>query len=197
MVALKAELGILPIDIRLQELNKMESLKLLRKIDDILTDKLMASFKNPKSSPSAPQNLAKQGTRLLSHLIGEINIDINNIRVETEPTTFCKNFTSIKKVGPELPSTDTNSEARKPSHIQFVTKLLNDIKESTIAIFTDGNSLINPGPTNAGAVIYSADMNKPPIKLAKAASSYSTNYHGEVDAILCNAIAASCDLTPS
>ena len=111
----------------------------------------MASLKNPKSSPSAPQNLTKQG---------ETNIDINNIRVETEPTTFCKNFTSIKKVGPELPSSDTNSEDRKPLHIQFATKLLNDIKESTIAIFTDGNSLINPGPTDAGAVIYSADMSR-------------------------------------
>ena len=31
-VALDAELGILPIDIRLQELNRMECLKLLRKM---------------------------------------------------------------------------------------------------------------------------------------------------------------------
>ena len=34
MVALEAELGILPIDIRLQELNRMECLKLLRKNDN-------------------------------------------------------------------------------------------------------------------------------------------------------------------
>ena len=58
------------------------------------------------------------------------------------------------------------------------------MKDSTIAIFTDGSSLINPGPTGAGAVTFSAGMNKPPIKLAKAVSSNRTNYHGEIDAIL-------------
>ena len=73
---------------------------------------------------------------------------------------------------------------RKTLHIQFVTKLLNDMKDSTNAIFTDGSSLINPGPTGAGAVIFRAGMNKPPIKLAKAVSSNSTNYHEEIDAIL-------------
>ena len=58
------------------------------------------------------------------------------------------------------------------------------MKDSTITIFTDGSSLINPGPTGAGAEIFRAGMNKPPIKLAKAVSSNSTNYHGEIDAIL-------------
>ena len=162
----------------------MECLKLLRKNDNTLKDKLIASFKNLKPYPSPLQNLAKQGTRLLLNLTGETNIDISKIRVETEPTTFCKNFTNIKKVEPELPPTDTNSADRKTLHIQFVTKLLNDMKDSTIAIFTDGSSLIYPGPTGAGAVISSAGMNKPPIKFAKAVSSNSTNYHGEIDDIL-------------
>ena len=139
----------------------MECLKLLRKNDNTLKDKLIASFKNTKPYPLPPQNLTKQGTRLLWHLIGETNIDINKTRIETESTTFCKNFTNIKIVGPELPSADTNREDRKTLHIQFVTKLLNDMKDSTITIFTDGRTLINPGPTGAGAVIFRADMNKP------------------------------------
>ena len=55
-------------------------------------------------------------------------------------------FTNIKRVRPQLPQTDTNTEDIKTSHIQFVTKILNDMKDSTIAIFTDGSmsSLINP-----------------------------------------------------
>ena len=139
-VALEAELGILPIDIRLQELNRMECLKLLRKNDNTLKDKLIASSKNLKHL-SPLQNLAKQYTRLLSYPIGKSNIDINRIRVGTESTTFCKNFTNIKGVGPELPPTDKNSEDRKTLHIQFVTKFLNNAKDRTIAIFTDGSSL--------------------------------------------------------
>ena len=157
---------------------------ILVKTDNTLTDKLIASFRNLKPYPLPIQSLAKQGTRLSSHLIGETNIDINKIRVEKEPSTFSQNFTSIKRVGPELPPTDTNTEDRKTLYIQIHTKLLNDMKDSTIAIFIDGSSLINPGPTGEGAVIFRASMNKPPIKLTRAVFSNSTNYHGEIDAIL-------------
>ena len=159
-------------------------MKLLRKNDNTLKSKLIASFKNPKTYLSPLQNLDKQGIRLPPHIIGETNIDINKIRVETEPTTFRKNLTNTKRVEPELPPKDRNSEDRKTFHIQFVTKLLNYMKDSTNAIFTDGSSLINPGPTGAGAVIFRAGMNKAPIKLPKAVSSNSTNYHREIDAIL-------------
>ena len=39
------------------------------------------------------------------------------------------------------------------------------MKDSIIAIFTDGSSIINPGPTGLGTVIFRAGINKPPIKL--------------------------------
>ena len=114
----------------------------------------------------------------------EKNIDFSKIRAETQPSTFYKNLTNIKRVGPELLLTGINSEDRKTLHIQFVAKLLNDMKDSTIAIFTNGSSLINPGPTSVRTVIFTARMNKPTIKLAKAVSSNSTTYHGEIVAIL-------------
>ena len=79
--------------------------------------------------------------------------------------TFCKNLINIKKIGPELPPTDTNRKDRKSLYIQFV---VNDMKDSTTAIFTDGSSLINPGPPGPRGVTFRAGMNEPPIKLAKA-----------------------------
>ena len=79
---------------------------------------------------------------------------MNKIRVETEPSTFCKNFTNIKTVEPKLPSQiQILNEDRKTLHIKFVTQVLNDMKDSTIAILTDSSSLTNPGPTGTGAVI--------------------------------------------
>ena len=72
---------------------------------------------------------------------------------------------------------------RKTLYIQFVTKVLHDMRSSTISIFICGSSLINPGPTGTGAITLTAGMNKPPIKLAKAVSSNSTNDHVQVDAI--------------
>ena len=58
------------------------------------------------------------------------------------------------------------------------------MKNSTIAIFTDSSSLINPGPTCACSLTFRAGINKPPIKLEKAVPSNNTNYHCEIDAIL-------------
>ena len=75
-VALKAELGILPTDIKLKEFSRMEFLKLKRKDDNNLKDKLIASLRNLKPYSSPLQKLAKQGTRLLSHLTGETNIRV-------------------------------------------------------------------------------------------------------------------------
>ena len=68
-------------------------------------------------------------------------------------------------LGPVLPPKGTNTKDRKILHVQFVTNILNDMKDSTIAIFTDGSSIINPGPTGSGTVIFRAGINKPPIKL--------------------------------
>ena len=64
-------------------------MKLLRK-SNTLKDKLIASFRNLKPYSPSFQNLGKQGTRLLSHLIGGKNININKIRVETQPTAFAR-----------------------------------------------------------------------------------------------------------
>ena len=68
--------------------------------------------------PSPIQNLVKQGI-----VIGETITDINKIRAEKEPSNFCKKFTNVKRVGPELPPTDNNTKDIKTLHIQFVTNL--------------------------------------------------------------------------
>lgn len=107
---------------------------------------------------------------------------ISSTKLGTESSTFYKNFTNIKRVEPELHlPTDINSEDRITLHIQFIIKLLNDMNDSTTAIFTDGSSLVNPGPTGAGSVVFRAGINEPPIKTV---SSNSTNYYGEIDVVL-------------
>ena len=58
------------------------------------------------------------------------------------------------------------------------------MKNSATSIFTDGSTLLNPGPSRAGALILSTGMNKPPIKIATTFSSNSTNYHAEIHAII-------------
>ena len=43
----------------------------------------------------------------------QANIDICKIKVETEPYTFCKNFTNIERVELDLPTTDVNADKFK------------------------------------------------------------------------------------
>ena len=43
---------------------------------------------------------------------------------------------------------------------------------------------MNAGPAGVGALIFTAGMDKPPTKSAKAVFSNITKYHGEIDAIL-------------
>ena len=48
---------------------------------------------------------------------------------------FWKNFLNIKRVGPELPSAETKTLETldiKTLRIEFVTKQLNDMKDSTL-----------------------------------------------------------------
>ena len=52
-----------------------------------------------------------------------------------QPALFCNNFTNIKRVGPELPSAETKTLEtldRKTLRIEFITKQLNDMKDSTL-----------------------------------------------------------------
>ena len=95
---------------------------------------MIASFTNHKPYPSPLPNLTKQGPILHSHLIQEKDFDINKIKVETA-CFFWENFTNIKRVVPELPSAETKTLETldiKTLRLEFVTKQLNDMKDSTL-----------------------------------------------------------------
>ena len=84
----------------------------------------------------------------------------------TEPSSTMTMFSSILRNKPTL-DIPPSKEEKKINKIAYV------------------NTQIGAGtPTEAGTIIFKNRIKKPSIKLAKAVSNNSTNYHGEVEALL-------------
>ena len=66
----------------------------------------------------------------------------------------------------------------------FINNQILKFQNDTIVIFTDGSCQNNPSPTGAGSLVFKDGINNPPIKFGNAVSKFSTNYHGELEAIL-------------
>ena len=96
---------------------------------------------------------------------------------EPEPSITMTMFISIMRKGPTF--IPLSKEEKKIHQIAYVSAQISDMNKNTVAIFTDGSCIGNPGPTGAGVVILKNGFNKPTIKPAKTVSNNSTNYHGE------------------
>ena len=121
---------------------------------------MIASFTNHKPYPPPLQNLIKQPTRLHSHLIKEKDIDINKIK---DSPLFLEEFLKYKKSRAWI----TISRNKNVRNIKYknvthwvcyeATKLY---EGQYIVVFKYGCSLMNPGPTGAGALIFRVGMDK-------------------------------------
>ena len=94
--------------------------------------------------------------------------NISDVKIEPEPiiTSTTTHNISIKNICTKGNRKDNN----------FINK--------QIQKFPDGSCQNNQGPTDAGSLVFKDRINNPPIKFEKAVSKLSTNYHGELEAIL-------------
>ena len=157
--SLEAELNVQPINIQLQELVLMESLKIMRKT---AKNSMTNASKNHGTFLSPLQNLSKQGKKHLFCISGQTNIE--TILLEPEPSSTRTTLSSIIRKDPTL-DIPLSKEEKKINQIVYVKAQISDTNENTVAIFTDGSCIGNPGPTGAGAVIFKNVLNKPAIKL--------------------------------
>ena len=107
-------------------------------------------------------------------------MEIETILLEPEPVLIMLSLIDRKE-----PTLDIllSKEEKKINKIAYVNAQISDMNANKVAIFTDGSCIGNQGPTGAGAIIPKNGLNKPAIKIAKAVSNNSTNYHDEVGAL--------------
>ena len=84
-IALESELNILPIDIHLKQLQAMECIKILRKRDNPLKDRIMRILETPTAYLSPLQHLAKVGKELLVKITKTRITNISDVKIEPEP----------------------------------------------------------------------------------------------------------------
>ena len=175
-IALESELNILPIKIRLQQLQAMECIKILRKRENPLKDRIMTILETPTTYSSPLQHLAKMGKELLVKITKTRITNITDVKIEPKPmiTSTTTHNISIENI--------CKKDNKKDN--EFINNQIKKFPNDTIVIFTDGSCANNPGPTGAGSLIFKDGINNLPIKFVKAVSKFSTNYHGELEAIL-------------
>ena len=157
-IALESELNILPIDIRLKQLQAMECIKILRKRENPLKDKIMTILETPTTYSSPLQHLAKMGKELLVKITKTRITNISDVKIEPEPmiTSTTTHNISIENI----------CKKDKKKDNEFINNQIKKFPNDTIVIFTDGSCANNPGPTGAGSLIFKDGINNPPIKFA-------------------------------
>ena len=174
--AMEAELCISPIDLRLQELQRNEAIKLLQKNDKYISDNMEKINKGNKPTPLI--HLGHMVKQVLNNISKTLKINTHQIKIPKEippsfETFFIPTMTTI------LPNKFSSDDEIKT----YIKNILDPITDDTMVIFTDGSAQGNPGPVGSGVVIKMKGVLSTPIKLAKAITSHGSCYEGEIAAI--------------
>ena len=143
--AMEAELGIAPIDLRIQELQRTEAVKLFQKHDEYISGNMDKKMKNKLTPLSYLGHLVKQ---VLSKISKDLKTGTQQIKIPKEiPPSF--ELFSIPNMTITLPNKISSEEAVQ----SYIHSILNQITDDTMIIFTDGSAQNNPGPVGSGVVI--------------------------------------------
>ena len=181
---MECELDIVPIDIRLMELQRMETNKILRHSDDCPTKKLLLQAQDAPSNRLTPCSsllrLHKRLDRSLQSSYGDYSLEA--LPAFTVPATNNLPVIAVSNLDLKIGRAGSRTQEQVNAGRIVIEYQLDAAKDSTIA-FTDGSALGNPGPTGSGAVIHMRGLQSTPIKLAKAVHSNSNSFEGELHAI--------------
>ena len=179
---LEAETCIEPIDLRLQELQRAEAVKLIKK-EGTYFNKIL-------TTPTIIQSPASHLTILVKEFIRDLakerQCSPNQIKFKAESSIGQDPF-YLQKLRLVMPTKNLGS-ARKRTEEQtknardYINPVIGKHKNS-YNMFTDGSASKNPGPTGLGIFIQPLGSKSTPIMIAKAVSKVGTSYQGELEAI--------------
>ena len=180
--ALEAELSILPTDLRIEELQRHETGKLLTKEEEYIKANMEEkSHKQKFESPFC--NLRSLAKQLIQHIAQTKKCNMKQVQMPVEIPATLEIF-DIPNLTTILPEPNTQNPQNKEKTLKLCTEsIMNLNTENAMIVSTDGSALSNPGPVGAGVVIKNKGPKSMPVKLAKAVEQMGTSYEGEIETI--------------
>ena len=180
---MEVELGIVPIDLRIRELERLEVNRILRKHNRNITNLCLLSSRNSKSN--------------IFHL-NNITTPLNEIFQSTYSTTSLEPEPPITIIDPlfnisvnshnmnlEFGNSNNRTDAQKTNARILIHKQINSMKPTDLMLFCDGCSLGNPGPSGAAVVAATNEPNCIRTRtIGEAVSSCTDILHAELTAAL-------------
>ena len=179
--AMEVELNITPIDIRLEELQRLECIRICRKPANNRLKKLLSTPLN-NSLPSYYLS------RLMEPLYKELSNTYGRYYLEPEPsiTTISIQYDpkiTIHNMGLNIGLSHSRSTAQQELGRNTILNQLNQCGDNDYLLFTDGSALSNPGPTGSAVNVMKNGPNSAPTIIGEPISSCSDNFHGEINAV--------------
>ena len=175
--ALESELAVEPIDLRIEELQRNEAVKLLQKKGFIFQRNLLPSH--------TPANyLASLAKQLLTQVAQEKKCSLDIIELPDETPSSHQTF-DIQNLEVTMPSYEKpeNEKEKNEKEQQYITEILQLPTKKSMIFFTDGSAISNPGAIGAGLVVHKNGFNQRPVKKSTTISSHGYSFEAEITAI--------------
>ena len=151
---LESELSILPIDLRLEELQRHEAVKLLIKEDDYIQSNMKGWNKAHKMG-SPFENLRSLTKQILQFLSQTKKCNFHQLLLPKETPAPLELF-YIPRLLLTLPETKLQLSVPldNTNNMQhYISSILDTSTNKTMIVFMDGSAQSNPGPTGSGVTI--------------------------------------------
>ncbi|CAG2213469.1 unnamed protein product [Mytilus edulis] len=181
--ALEIEAGVLPIDLRIEEIAIREIAKIQSKS---IKEPIKQQLINYQEEIGHDIHITPMGKALCQSFEMEKETDININLIEPE-FTYRLGETSRTKTTPSywnrLGSSKSRTSEQKKLCITVMTELIGNTANDQATAYTDGSCMGNPGPCGAGAIIYTEDS-RPAIRLHRPVAQRGSILLAELVAIV-------------
>ena len=180
--ALEVESGVLPVDLRFQEISVREVAKIQSKALHEPIKQLLERIEDEEVYDRFESPLGKAINQAVD-MKKETGIDIQLVEPEYQ---FIAGSDTLVQDRPSywnrLGSSKSRTEEQKALGKEVIQEILGETTDSTIVAFTDGSCEGNPGPSGAGAVLFPGDTVA--VELKKPVSSRGAILLAELVAIV-------------
>ena len=158
--ALEVEAGVVPLQIRREELSIRQAARIIRKDD---TSFIKVSWNTFVDSEKIEKKISPFGMMLvqMADMTTETEISFRNLEKELNYHTSLQPTRTIPEYWQKLGSSKSRSTEQELLSRQIIEEKIDKCTVDTAIAFTDGSCLTNPGPCGAGACIFIPGQEQP------------------------------------